>query len=179
MSWRGGEEKAFANEKIFVVEGKGKVAAFASGGFVRFIEHGQIKRLARLHRRAHNGRGLVGGENHFHAGKGRVQKTPHARSVGGDLKVEIGLLRGERVNAFLHGRVGTDTEVGEARHTSFTQPFMQSLAQQRERGQQDENFRGGDAAVVCPNGTTRHIARRFNAGMRLHSHQVPPGRLTG
>ena len=133
----GGEEKTFADGKIFVVEGKGKVAAFTSGGFVRFIEHGKIKRLARLHRRAHHGRGLVGGENHFHAGKGRIQKTPHARGVGGDLKVEVGLLRGKRVNAFLHGRVGADAEIGEPRQTGFAQPFMQGLAQQRERGEQN------------------------------------------
>src|SRR5674476_1372703 len=51
MARRGGEEQAFADGKILVVEGKGEVAAFASGGFVRFIEHGQIKRLARRHRR--------------------------------------------------------------------------------------------------------------------------------
>ena len=134
-----------------VVEGKGEVAAFASGGFVRFIEHGQIKRLARRHRRANDGRGLVGGENHFHAGKRRVEKTPHARGIGGDLKVEVGLRRGERVNAFLHGRVGADAEIGETRQTGFAQPFVQRLAQQRERREQDENF-GGD-------GRARHSVR--------------------
>jgi hypothetical protein len=34
MARRGGEEQAFADGKIFVVEGKGEVAAFASGGLV-------------------------------------------------------------------------------------------------------------------------------------------------
>ncbi|HZL77451.1 MAG TPA: hypothetical protein VFC17_01215, partial [Candidatus Limnocylindrales bacterium] len=122
---------------------------------MRFIKHGQIKRLARLHRRANHGRGLVGGENHFHTGKGRVQKTPHARGVGGDLKVEVGLLRGERVQAFLHGRVGADAEIGEIRQMSFAQPFVQGLAQQRERGEQDENF------AISGSGGARLLTSRF------------------
>jgi len=164
MSWRGGEEQAFADGKILVVEGKGEVPALASGGFVRFIEHGQIKPLPwraigsiGLQCVAYDGRGLVGGENHFHAGKGQVQKTPHARGVGGDFKVEVGLLRGERVKAFLHGRVGADAEIGERWQTGFAQPFVQGLAQQRERGEQDENF---GRSASCPNSQHFAIADR-------------------
>ena len=115
---------------------------------------------------------MVGGENHFHAGKGRVQKTPHARGVGGDLKVEVGLWRGERVNAFLHGRVGADAEIGESRQTGFAQPFVQGLAQQRERGEQDEDFGGG--------GRARHSVRavvlnqNVIVGRRRRARDCPP-----
>ncbi len=38
--------------------------------------------------------------------------------------------------------VGADAEIGETRQMSFAQPFMQGLAQQRKRGQQNQNVFG-------------------------------------
>ena len=143
MPWRGSKEKAFTDGKIFVIKGKGEVAAFASGGLVRFIEHRKVKALTRLQCFANNAAcGLVGGENQLHAGKGRVQKTAHARGVGCDFKVEVGLLCFEHVESFLHTPVGADAEVGKAGQAGFAQPYVQGLAQQGQRGQQNQNALG-------------------------------------
>ncbi len=43
MAWRGCEEQAFADGKIFVVEAKAKLRPSRPAVLVRFIEHGKIK----------------------------------------------------------------------------------------------------------------------------------------
>ena len=114
---------------------KAKLRPFAPGGLVRFVEDGQVERLARLQSRADDLRRLVGGEDDFRAGEGSVEKVAHARGIGGDLEVEVRLRRGNRIQSVLHGRVGADAEISESGQARFVQPLMKVWRSSEARGQ--------------------------------------------
>ena len=151
MARGGGEEKAFADGKVGIFEGKTEIAPFAAGGLVRLIEHAEVEAFSRLHGGADGLRGLVGGEDDFGAGERGIQKAAHAGGIGGDLEVEVGLCRGKGIQSFLHRGIGTDAEIGEAGQGGFAQPFVEDLAQEGERGNQNENP-GGLSPLGNPKG---------------------------
>src|SRR5450759_2337448 len=45
MARRSGEEQPLADRQIFIRQGKAELGSAATGGFVRFVEDGQIERL--------------------------------------------------------------------------------------------------------------------------------------
>ena len=90
-------------------------------------------------RRANHPRRLVRGEDDFHAVERSVQKFADAGGIGGDLEIEVGLFRVNRIKSLLHRRVGADAEIGERGQFCFTQPLMECLPQQSERRKENKN----------------------------------------
>jgi hypothetical protein len=91
------------------------VDAFASGGLVRFVEDGEIERIASLHSRRDDRRRLVSGEDELHAVEPSGEKCADLRAVGGDREIEIGRANDKLVAVRLHGRIGADAEMREGR----------------------------------------------------------------
>ena len=84
-------------------------------------------------------RGLVGGEDELHAGEWRVEKGADLRAVGGDGKIEVARTQDQFVAAGFHARVGADAERGDGGPRGFARPLVQGLAEQGERGDEDED----------------------------------------
>src|SRR5206468_8776516 len=132
------EEKAFPDREIFVVQRKAEVDAFASSGLVRFVEDGEVERIAFLHPGGDDVRRLVSGEDKLHAVEFGGEKCADMNAVGGHRKIEIGRANDKLVALRLHGWIGADAEVREGLPRRFSRPLVQGLAQQGERRNKNE-----------------------------------------
>ena len=75
----------------------------------------------------------------------RGEEGADLRSVGGDGKIQVARAQDDFVAAGFHGGVGTDAERGEGGPRGFTRPLVQGLAEQGERGDEDEDAPRGHA----------------------------------
>ena len=139
MARGGGEEEPLFDSQMPITQGEAEVDAFAPGGLVRFVEDGEVERIASLHPGDDDMRRLVSGENELHAVELRGEKCANVGAVGGDGKIEIGRANDKLIAVRLNGRIGADAEVREGLPRSFTRPLVQGLAQQGERRNEDEN----------------------------------------
>src|SRR5438094_487114 len=124
MARGSGEEEAFHDQEMLVVQGKAEVDAFTPGGLVRFVEDCKVERIASLHPRSDDVPRLVSGEDELHAVEPGGEKCANLRAVGADGKIEIGRANDKLVAVGLHGRIGADAEVREGPPRSFTRPLV-------------------------------------------------------
>jgi hypothetical protein len=89
MARCGGEEETFPDWKMFVAQRKAEVDTFAPGGLVRFVEDGELERIASLHSRGDDTRRLVSGEDKLHTIELGGEKCANVRAVGGDGKIQV------------------------------------------------------------------------------------------
>lgn len=97
MAWSGGKEQPLADRQVGIFQREAEAGSFPAGGFVGFVENGQVKGLyhsirANRHTIGHHRRRLISGEDNLDAVKRLAEEPADGCTFRCYRKIEIGLM---------------------------------------------------------------------------------------